>query len=128
MKGIMNKMVLFAAMVAGTGSLAMAQDESISLEHAVQAYSLNSTSHIKWDLNMEPEFRTGNDTRITGLLVDCVTPHYTSIMLNPPPSMTSTLKAEEVPPNLMPVAIPHSMSDPAVAHEPDFVLLRFSFR
>jgi len=123
MKAIMNKMVLFAAAVAVSGGVAMAQDASVSLNHAVQAYALNSTSHIKWDMNMEPEFRLGNDTRITGLLVDCITPHYTSIMLNPP---VSTVRTEEIPPSLAPVTIPSSVSNPA-AHEPDFVLLRLSF-
>jgi hypothetical protein len=127
MKGTLNKMVLFAALIAGTGGLALAQDttqdKSTSLDHAVQGYAFGSTRHIKWDLNLEPEFRMGNDTRITGLLVDAITPHYTSIMLNPPELVT---KQEEVPPSLMPVAVPHSMHDPT-AHEPDFVLLRLSF-
>jgi len=64
------------------------------------------------------------NTRITGLIVDCMTPQYASIMLNPP----ATLRAmrTQVPPSLMPVAIPHPMNDPA-AHEPDFALFRLSF-
>ena len=130
MKGVKNILSVFAAIMTGMTGMAMAQDtpgttDNISLDHAMRSYQSTSgtpTDRISWTFEMEPQLTVGN-LRMTGLAVDCMTPHYASIMLNPPAAMRGI---REVPPNLKPVVIPHPINDPA-AHEPDFAVLRISF-
>ena len=123
MRGVWNKSVLAAAMI-GMTFVATAQDRPDSLDRAIRTYSVNPSGRIFWDANLEPQLALEGNTHVTGLIVDCMTPQYLTIMLNPPATLRDM--RTQVPPSLMPVAIPHPMNDPA-AHEPDFALLRISF-
>ncbi len=129
MKGVKNILSVFAAIMTGMTGIAMAQnmtDKTVSLNRATRTYQSDATTptdRITWAFDMEPQLTLG-DMQMTGLGVDVMTPHYASIMMNPPASMRAAQVT--VPPNLQPVAIPHPMNDPA-AHEPDFALLRISF-
>jgi hypothetical protein len=116
MKAIWNKWVLFAAIMTGVSG-AMAQDNSASYTRELKTSPAN---RISWDQYMEPQIMLG-DTRVTGLIVDCMTPQYVSIMLD-----KTIVVPPETPPAMLPVKVPHTIHDPA-AHEPDFALIRFGF-
>jgi hypothetical protein len=129
MKGVKNILLVFAAIMTGMTGTAMAQgmtDKTVSLNRATRTYQADSTTptdRITWAFDMEPQLTLG-DMQMTGLGVDIATPHYASIMFNPPAAMRTS--QVPVPPNLQPVAIPHPINDPA-AHEPDFALFRIRF-
>lgn len=115
---------MLAAIVVGMTGVAMAQDKTVSLQHAVRVYSVHPSDRILWDVNLEPELPLGGKIYLSGFIADCMAPKFTSIMLNPPPTLRAI--RTQVPPYLKPVAVPHPMNDPA-AHEPDFALFRVSF-
>ena len=124
MKGVWTKTMMAGAIILGMSGAAMAQDNSASMDRAIRTYLSNPSDRIIWNADMEPRMPVDGGMQITGLIVDCMTPQYASIMLNPP----ATLRAmhSSVPPSLRPVTAPHPMNDPA-AHEPDFALFRLSF-
>ena len=124
MRGVWNKSVLFAVIVTCMTGVAMAQDKAVSLQYATRTFSMSPSDRIIWDATLEPQLPLGGDMYASGLIVDCMTPHFTSIMLNPPPSLRAL--RVQVSPSRLPVAVPHPINDPA-AHEPDFALLRISF-
>ena len=120
MKGVWNIMVLLVASFMLTG-VAVAQDKYTPFERGISA---DSDSSLAAELNMEPQLVLGTDTRISGLMVDCLTTGYLSVMFNPALPLRNV--PGELPPYLLPVKAPHPINDPA-AHEPDFALFRLSF-
>lgn len=101
----------------------MAQDDDASFERGIQT---DPTASFVSELRMEPGLVVGADTRITGLIADCIKPQQeVSVMFSPPVAMRN----QPVPlPSQLPIVAPRPFNDndPA-AFEPDFVLFRLSF-
>jgi len=87
----------------------------------MQAYP---NARLQLELQREPQLMLGNGTRITGLMVDCLTPQATWTMGSPSvPAQTQLLPAQAV----RPVMAPRLFNSNLAVHEPDFTFIRFSF-
>ena len=123
MKGVRNTIALLTATAVMAGAApAQDKDKSASFDQDRQAYP---NANITLDLNKEPQFVLGTSTRITGLIVDCLSPRQTWSMLNPSVPARN-LPKPPTPPGL-PVKAPRAFNNDLAVHEADFALIRFSF-
>lgn len=123
MKGVRNSIVLLTASVVIAGA-APAHDKgkSASFDQGMQVFA---NANIALDLKKEPQLVLGTDTRITGLIVDSLSPRQTWSMLNPSAASRTLAKPPMLP--ALPAKAPRANNGDLAVHEADFALIRFSF-
>jgi hypothetical protein len=123
MRGVSYSLVLLAAsiVIVRAEPAAPLPDQLVSFSQEMLTYAHQREPQ---EMNAEPGFKLDSNLQFDGLLVDCFMPQETWNMLDP--SVPVLHPQEPVPPSLLPVTAPRSLSNPAV-HEADFAVLRLSF-
>jgi hypothetical protein len=94
-------------------------------DQGLQSYP---NASIALDLKPAPQLVLGNETRITGVIVDFAKPEQTWSMWNPALALPARNLQKLSAPAVPPVLAPHDFNDALAVHEPNFALLRLSFR
>jgi hypothetical protein len=119
MKEIRNRLVMIAASVVMAGTVP-AQDAFMWFN---QGTSRDAAGGMRLENQREPALKLGSSLEMTGLIVDCLSPHQTWAML------TSSAPGPQspLPPSRLPLLPAATIGDPAVNHESTFIVLRLSF-